>query len=604
MNPASKYCALALLSVAPFCAQDSNSPKHLLGIAAPLTAPSAQAPRDIALAYIRSVAGGMAGIYLAKEYQTAHNGVTHLIYKQRYLDVEVANAEWVVNVDRDGQVLNAGGSLYESPGKVELPALNRSLTAVRSAAQAVNPRIGHRFTPFESSTPVNAGRANAIRFAKGGFADDIEGTLVWYGADGSLRPAWQFSILDDDGVNRYAVVVDDASQAILAKRSLTLFQAAPQAAPMTPRGLVFEGESPQPNPTQGIRLTGPPPIVPRTLQSFTGDPIASPRGWTAGTETSGNNAVVGENLLGIRFLTTPAITGAPNGDFSFPLQLGAGAPNPLTFRDAANTNLFYWMNRAHDLHYQSGFDEAAGNFQQDNFGRGGAGGDPIYAYSHFGATSVGRAQIENAFFSSNGITEDGSRAMVGMFLSNAVGSLGDFFTDGSYDSVVMVHEYTHGVSTRLVRRGYETFQGGAMGEAWSDFFGIEYTLPDGAPPDGIYPPAQYFDQSWGYGGTRTRPYSTNTDVNPLTYANLGHVIRQPEVHADGEIWFEAMWEMRANLIKQFGEKEGRRRVRQLVIDGMKLSIPAPSMVDMRDAILLADRVDFKGASQDQLWAAF
>ncbi|MDQ6707444.1 MAG: extracellular metalloproteinase, partial [Acidobacteriota bacterium] len=251
---------------------------------------------------MQSVTGtGLAGVYLAKEYQTAHNGVTHLIYKQRYLDVDVSNAEWVVNVDRDGQVLNAGGSLYASPGGVQLPALSRSLTAVRSAAQAVNPRIGQRFTPFESSTPVKTGRANAIRFARGEFADDIEGSLVWYGADGFPRPAWEFSIAGDDGVNRYAVVVDDASQAILAKRSLTLFQ----AAPATPRGLVFEGESPQPNPTPGVRLTGAPPIVPRTLQSFTGDPIASPRGWTAGTETAGNNAVVGENLLGISFLTTP-----------------------------------------------------------------------------------------------------------------------------------------------------------------------------------------------------------------------------------------------------------------------------------------------------------
>ena len=50
--------------------------------------------------------------------------------------------------------------------------------------------------------------------------------------------------------------------------------------------------------------------------------------------------------------------------------------------------------------------------------------------------------------------------------------------------------------------------------------------------------------------------------------------------------------------------EGRRRVRMLVMDGMKLSVPAPSMVDMRDAILLADRVDFDGKSQSQLWAGF
>ena len=261
------------------------------------------------------------------------------------------------------------------------------------------------------------------------------------------------------------------------------------------------------------------------------------------------------------------------------------------------------MNRAHDLHYLSGFDEAAGNFQADNLGKGGVGNDPIYAYSHFGAASQASGQIRNSFFTWRS-TDDGAQSMIAMFVSAAVGSLGDFFTDGSYDAQVMVHEYTHGVSARLVRQGYNTFQGSAMGEGWSDFFALEYTLPPGASPDGIYPTAEYFDQAWGTGGGRTRAYSTNLDLNPLTYANLGHVISSPEVHADGEIWVEALWEMRANLIKQFGETEGRRRVRLLVMDGMKLSPPAPSMVDARDTILLADRTDFKGASQNQIWAAF
>ena len=47
-----------------------------------------------------------------------------------------------------------------------------------------------------------------------------------------------------------------------------------------------------------------------------------------------------------------------------------------------------------------------------------------------------------------------------------------------------------------------------------------------------------------------------------------------EEHADGEIWVEALWEARANLIRQFGETEGRRRIRQLVMDGMMLSVPS------------------------------
>jgi hypothetical protein len=180
---------------------------------------------------------------------------------------------------------------------------------------------------------------------------------------------------------------------------------------------------------------------------------------------------------------------------------------------------------------------------------------------------------------------------------------GGFFTDGALDAEIIVHEYTHGVSFRLVRQGYTTFQGRSMGEAWSDFYSLEYTIPSGAPPDGIYPLGQYFLQAWGTGG-RSRPFSTNLDVNPLTYADLGSVIPFPEVHADGEIWVEALMEIRANLIAQFGDAEGRRRVRMLVMDGMKLSVPAPSMVDMRDAILLADRLDFDGKSQSQLWAGF
>ena len=40
-------------------------------------------------------------------------------------------------------------------------------------------------------------------------------------------------------------------------------------------------------------------------------------------------------------------------------------------------SLFFASNFVHDFFYDLGFDEAAGNFQQDNFGRGGAGGDPV-----------------------------------------------------------------------------------------------------------------------------------------------------------------------------------------------------------------------------------
>ena len=46
---------------------------------------------------------------------------------------------------------------------------------------------------------------------------------------------------------------------------------------------------------------------------------------------------------------------------------------------AAVTNLFYTINYLHDWFYDAGFNEAAGNAQTNNYGRGGVGGDSIFA---------------------------------------------------------------------------------------------------------------------------------------------------------------------------------------------------------------------------------
>jgi hypothetical protein len=55
-----------------------------------------------ALEYLRIFAEGpplseadLAAAYVVKEYRTAHNGVTHLIFRQRFQGVDIVNAEWV-----------------------------------------------------------------------------------------------------------------------------------------------------------------------------------------------------------------------------------------------------------------------------------------------------------------------------------------------------------------------------------------------------------------------------------------------------------------------------------------------------------------------------
>ena len=45
--------------------------------------------------------------------------------------------------------------------------------------------------------------------------------------------------------------------------------------------------------------------------------------------------------------------------------------------DAARVNTFYIVNTVHDISYQYGFNEAAFNFQNNNFGKGGVGNDRV-----------------------------------------------------------------------------------------------------------------------------------------------------------------------------------------------------------------------------------
>ena len=63
---------------------------------------------------------------------------------------------------------------------------------------------------------------------------------------------------------------------------------------------------------------------------------------------------------------------------------GGADPTTSLNQTAAVTNLFYLTNRLHDRLYGYGFTESAGNFQADNFGNGGVGGDPLNAEAQDG----------------------------------------------------------------------------------------------------------------------------------------------------------------------------------------------------------------------------
>src|SRR5690554_7972766 len=81
--------------------------------------------------------------------------------------------------------------------------------------------------------------------------------------------------------------------------------------------------------------------------------------------------------------------------------------HPANFTNGAITHLFYMNNVLHDVFYKYGFDEASGNFQQNNYGRGGNAGDFVIADAQDGNG------MNNANFSTG---PDGVKGRMQMYL--------------------------------------------------------------------------------------------------------------------------------------------------------------------------------------------
>ncbi|WP_162247107.1 M36 family metallopeptidase [Rhizobacter sp. Root404] len=113
----------------------------------------------------------------------------------------------------------------------------------------------------------------------------------------------------------------------------------------------------------------------------------SPSGWLSGAQTTinikGNNASA---YLDADASNTPDAGGqaVSGGNFLTGADLAA-APSTTGNRAVAVQNLFYLSNVMHDVLYAYGFNEENGNFQVNNFAKGGSGNDPVLAEAQDGS---------------------------------------------------------------------------------------------------------------------------------------------------------------------------------------------------------------------------
>jgi len=243
----------------------------------------------------------------------------------------------------------------------------------------------------------------------------------------------------------------------------------------------------------------------RSIETEGKDKLASPLGWHSlpiandpysankryshgstirnTTVTWGNNVFAHENWEGRNaYLSNYRPDGGEDLEFDFVYD-----PKPTTNEDALEeakkyinttiTQLFYTTNMVHDLYYRYvlhlyeslqqlttfsyGFDEPSGNFQQHNFGRGGEENDGVIA----------NAQDGSGFNNANFMTPpDGQNGRCRMYLWNTANP----YRDGDLEAGIVIHELTHGLSTRLTGGPANSGclgwgESGGMGEGWGDF---------------------------------------------------------------------------------------------------------------------------------------
>ncbi len=143
-----------------------------------------------------------------------------------------------------------------------------------------------------------------------------------------------------------------------------------------------QGDAPSPHPT-GTRNQYNPPYVLPTLVTLQNGPISTNDPWLPATavDTRGNNADAYADLASPSGFGNGDLRASLTGALAFDRVYDtAQSPNVSPDqRMAAVTQLFYNVNFLHDWYYDKGFDEAGGNAQTDNFGRGGIGNDSMRA---------------------------------------------------------------------------------------------------------------------------------------------------------------------------------------------------------------------------------
>ncbi len=206
--------------------------------------------------------------------------------------------------------------------------------------------------------------------------------------------------------------------------------------------------------------------------------------------------------------------------------------------------------------------------------------------------------------------------------------------DGDIDNQIVAHEWGHYISNRLIfnSAGLQNNMSRGLGEGWADFHAMLITVreedtqnPTNTNWQGTYGVGDYAtgaDPNSYYFGIRRYPYSTDMGKNPMTFKHISDVNPLPaspppnfiftnsEVHDTGEIWTTMLWECYASLLRDtLGAQprltfaDARDRMRDYIVAAYKMTPANPTLLEARDALLLAALIN-DPTDYQRLGAAF
>lgn len=314
---------------------------------------------------------------------SAQNGVSHARLEQRVNGRVVYGSYVKAAFNGQGQLIHLIENLADVPrGNVAAASIDER-QALRAALGRVAPGV---------ATPALLKRdGNSASFARGAYfhtEPTVESVVVPM-SDGSLRNGYAVTTWSEAKNLLYETLVGGDGE-VLNVESRTNSDSY----------FVFDID---PDKGSQVTVSGPAPVTPPGT-------APSPAGWL-GTGSQNTINITGNNAHAYLDAVsnnapdsggTAVTTGAFTSVFS-----STSAPSTATNREVAVQNLFYLNNRIHDRLYVAGFVESEGNFQENNFSRGGSASDSVNAEAQDGGG------IDNANFAT---PRDGQNPRMQMYL--------------------------------------------------------------------------------------------------------------------------------------------------------------------------------------------